>query len=154
MSRLVEALARKYLVPIRRSFGLKEARLFGIDCKTESMMDSVTNLARQPQFDMEFDMAKKKAVAEEVVEPKKSKASKGSKATAKEPSVSPIKAAKIGLDAKITILASENPKRAGSSAAAIFDLYKNGMTVEKFLAAGGTRAALNYDVAHEYISVE
>lgn len=46
-----------------------------------------------------------------------------------------------------------NPKRPGSNAAKLFAKYKNGMTVEEFIAAGGTGAALKYDSDHGYIKV-
>lgn len=53
----------------------------------------------------------------------------------------------------ITLNRLENPKRAGSKSAARFDLYKNGMTIGEFIKAGGTRGDVNWDVAHNHISV-
>jgi len=54
--------------------------------------------------------------------------------------------------AKIKILVKENPKRA--AAATRFALYKNGMTVDEYIAAGGTRADVNWDVKMEFIEVK
>lgn len=67
-------------------------------------------------------------------------------------------------DAKITVLADKNPKKAGSAAAAIFEFYKTGQTVGDFFAATaefhfkdkkrpGTYADITYDVGHGYIKV-
>lgn len=58
----------------------------------------------------------------------------------------------IGGDAKIKVLAKENPKR--GSAAERFALYKNGMTVDEYIAAGGTRADVNWDTKQGFIEVK
>lgn len=55
--------------------------------------------------------------------------------------------------AKITVLVA-NPKRDGSKAQKRFDLYRSGMTVAEFLAAGGVRGDLVWDVEHDHISIE
>lgn len=49
--------------------------------------------------------------------------------------------------------ADNNPKRPGTSAAKMFILYKSGMSVAEFVAAGGTGAALKYDHQHGFIKV-
>lgn len=54
--------------------------------------------------------------------------------------------------AKIKVLVKENPKRA--AAATRFALYKNGMTVDEYIAAGGTRADVNWDVKMQFIEVK
>lgn len=54
---------------------------------------------------------------------------------------------------KITLLSKENPKRTGSASYARFALYKTGMTVEAFVAAGGTMGDVDYDSKHKFISV-
>lgn len=54
----------------------------------------------------------------------------------------------------ITVMAQNNPKREGTAAHARFNLYKTGMTVEAFLAAGGTRADVNHDSSHGFIRLE
>lgn len=67
-------------------------------------------------------------------------------------------------DAVITVLATANPKKAGSAAASIFEFYKSGQTVGDFFAATaehthndkkrpGTYADITYDVGHGYIKV-
>lgn len=53
---------------------------------------------------------------------------------------------------KITVLVKENPKRAG--AAARFALYKNGITIAEYVAAGGTLADVRWDVKQDFISVK
>lgn len=53
---------------------------------------------------------------------------------------------------KITVLAKENPKRA--KAAERFALYKNGMTIAEYVAAGGLIADVRWDVRQEFISVK
>ncbi len=58
----------------------------------------------------------------------------------------------ISGDAKIKVLAAENPKRGG--AAERFALYKNGMTVDEYLTAGGKRADVNWDVKMGFIEVK
>lgn len=58
--------------------------------------------------------------------------------------------------AKITVLAKENPKRAGSKAAAVFAQYKDGMTIKEFCDAVGKEATghLVYDAKHGSIAIE
>ncbi len=65
--------------------------------------------------------------------------------------VIPAKAVKV-VAGSISLLTKENPKRGAS--AVRFAIYKNGMTVEAFLAAGGTRADLRWDTAHGFIAVK
>jgi hypothetical protein len=60
---------------------------------------------------------------------------------------------KFPKDGVITLNVTENPKRAGSKAHAAFSQYRTGMTVEEFLAAGGTTGDLNWDSARNFISV-
>lgn len=57
-------------------------------------------------------------------------------------------------DAVITILVSENPKKAGSASAARFDFYKNGITIAKALSLGVRSADISYDVKHNFISID
>ena len=54
---------------------------------------------------------------------------------------------------KITVLAKENPKRAGSAAAKRFELYKKSKTIAEFLAAGGGKGDIAWDEAHKFIQV-
>lgn len=54
---------------------------------------------------------------------------------------------------KITVEVKENPKREGTASAGRFDIYKNNMTVAKFLELGGTLADIAYDTRRGYISV-
>jgi hypothetical protein len=52
---------------------------------------------------------------------------------------------------KITVLVGENPKR--GSAAERFDLYKKNATVDKYVAAGGKKEDIGWDVKKGFISV-
>lgn len=62
------------------------------------------------------------------------------------------RAPNFGDDSKIKVLVKENPKRA--AAAERFNLYKNGMTVGEYVAAGGKRADVNWDVKQGFIEVK
>lgn len=55
--------------------------------------------------------------------------------------------------AKISLLVAANPKRKGCKAYAIFDLYKDGMSVGDFIKAGGRYSALSWDTGHGFIKV-
>lgn len=66
-------------------------------------------------------------------------------------------------DLKITLLADKedkpygkknNPKRAGTASADRFEFYKNGMTIDQYVAAGGKYADIKNDVEHNFISVK
>lgn len=59
----------------------------------------------------------------------------------------------FALDAKIKVLAKDNPKRKGSKAFKTFAKYKSNMTVAEAIKAGINWSALRYDSAHEIISV-
>jgi len=61
------------------------------------------------------------------------------------------RAPNIAGTAKIKLLTKENPKRA--AAAERFALYKNGMTVDEYISAGGKRADVNWDVGQSFIEV-
>jgi hypothetical protein len=54
---------------------------------------------------------------------------------------------------RITKLVSKNPRREGTSGAASWDLIKSGMTYEAYLAAGGVRRDLEWDLAHDWVKV-
>lgn len=55
-------------------------------------------------------------------------------------------------DATIRLLVLKNPKRPTAAAYARFELYREGQTVAEFLAAGGTKADLSWDRAHNFIA--
>lgn len=74
----------------------------------------------------------------------------------------PVREPKFKNEMIVTLLADKdgnvfgkdnNPKRKGSASAARFDHYTNGMTVEQALAAGLTRADLEFDVQKKFISI-
>ena len=53
----------------------------------------------------------------------------------------------------IHILVRDNPKRPGSSAHTRYALYREGMTVAEFLAAGGTSADISFDQNKRFIEL-
>ena len=57
-------------------------------------------------------------------------------------------------DAKITVIAAANPKRAGTATHAQFAQYRTGMTVAECRKLGITAHSLRWDVAHGFISVQ
>ena len=62
--------------------------------------------------------------------------------------------AKAPADGVIKVLTAKNPKRSTSAAGKRFDLYKPGMTVKKFLEAGGLRADISWDLKQGFIELE
>lgn len=56
--------------------------------------------------------------------------------------------------AVITVIASENPKRAGSAAHGRFAQYRTGMTVAEATKAGLLHEDLRYDRDHGHISIK
>lgn len=62
--------------------------------------------------------------------------------------------AKAPGDGVIKVLTAKNPKRSTSAAGKRFDLYKPGMTVDKFLAAGGLRADISWDLKQGFIEIQ
>jgi len=61
----------------------------------------------------------------------------------------------VDLTARITIMAAENPKRPGSKAFDLWEIYgrMKHKTVQEFLDLGGTTPALIYDSAHGFIQI-
>jgi hypothetical protein len=57
------------------------------------------------------------------------------------------------LSAKITLVSGKNPHRAKTHDFAKYAKLKNGMTVEKALAAGVDRGYLRYGVGREILSI-
>lgn len=89
--------------------------------------------------------AKKKTTKKKVTKKKVTKKTTASKVRGRAPTYDP--------KSKIKILSDGNPKRKGSASYERFALYKNGMTVGKFLEKGGRTADLKWDVSKGFISV-
>lgn len=102
--------------------------------------------------------AKRKPALKEASAPAAKNAAKKTSASAKKAAPVETEGGRRGRQpniagtAKIKVLVKENPKRA--KAAERFDLYKNGMTVDEYIAAGGTRADINWDVKQQFIEVK
>jgi hypothetical protein len=57
-------------------------------------------------------------------------------------------------DAKIiTVLVQGNPKRWGTPSHVRFAPYKDGMSTDEFLSAGGIKADLRWDAKHGFIQI-
>lgn len=55
---------------------------------------------------------------------------------------------------RIAYVAETNPKKPGSAAHAKFALYRVGMTVSEFIAAGGTTADVKWDTERGFVRLE
>lgn len=53
----------------------------------------------------------------------------------------------------VSSVVEENPKKQGSAAHDRFALYRKDMTVGEYIAAGGIRADLVWDVEHKFITI-
>lgn len=73
--------------------------------------------------------------------------------THKEQAMPANKRMSVKKSAVITVLSAVNPKRKGTLTFQRFELYKTGMTVGDYIAAGGRSGDVNYDVANGYISI-
>ena len=60
---------------------------------------------------------------------------------------------KIPEGSKITILTKANPRLKGTLAHRMIELYKNGITVESFVAAGGRLSDIRWDVLRNHIKL-
>lgn len=58
-----------------------------------------------------------------------------------------------GSDKRVVLTVVPNPKKAGSASAARYDLYRVGMTVDQFVAAGGTTADVKWDTEKGFITL-
>jgi len=73
---------------------------------------------------------------------------------ASRPSPPPPKPASSTTDTRrIELLVDKCPKREGTSAHKLWQIYKSGMTVQEFLARGGTMAAIRWDLDHKFIAL-
>jgi hypothetical protein len=67
----------------------------------------------------------------------------------------PVSAREATQDTRVIRILSETcPKRPGTKAHDLWQLYRDGMTVAEFLAAGGTRAALMWDQERAFIRLD
>lgn len=86
--------------------------------------------------------------------PAKKSAAKKPAAPAKKPAKKPSgeRAPRFTLDGRITVLVKGNPKH--GTAAARYDLYRNGMTVAAYIAASGQRRDVVWDQKMGFIRVD
>ena len=54
---------------------------------------------------------------------------------------------------EIRVLVTSNPKQVNSKSRARFDLYRDGMTVEEYLAAGGIWPDIRWDLERGFIEL-
>lgn len=95
----------------------------------------------------------KKAAAAKAKEDKEKEKEAKKQAAAEAKAAREAARSRINPSEKISLLVPNNPKRAGSSAFDRFALYKDGMTVDEYLKAGGTMADINWDLGHRLISL-
>jgi hypothetical protein len=62
--------------------------------------------------------------------------------------------ARANKKAIITYVAVPNPKRKNTLARERYELYRNGMTVAEYIAAGGRSGDVNHDAAEGHITLE
>lgn len=93
-------------------------------------------------------LTKKKVSAAKTSKPAKEKAAKADKAEKRG------RAGKFADTAKIVVLTKDNPKREGTKAHENFALYSKNKNVGAFLAAGGSRADLAWDVKAGFIEIK
>ena len=139
--------ARKYLEQIAGQPFVRD-RLEDVDPR------SILENHQQPEGNTMSEKAPKKRAAPakpEVAAPSK-KTAKTTKPAAAESPAGRGRTPNILGTAKIKVLVKDNPKRA--AAAERFALYKSGMTVDEYIAAGGTRADVNWDVKQQFIEVK
>lgn len=111
----------------------------------------------KPVNTQEVTSTKKVSLTKSKVAAKGGKTEKGGKTAKAAKSIETTKrgrAGKFADDAKIVVLTKDNPKREGTKAHENFALYSKNKTVGAFLAAGGSRADLAWDVAAGFIEIK
>lgn len=108
--------------------------------------DEETTATLNPEDTTMSDRAK-------AAKPAKKKAAAAAGATNGEAKAARGRRSAFNADAKIKVLAKENPKREGSRAHERFALYKDGMTVGAFLEKGGSLGDLRYDTKHGFVQI-
>ena len=99
---------------------------------------------------------KKARLAKEASDKKNPAPKKVAKAPAKKPAKNAAakgRPSRLADNAVIKVLVAKNPKRPESAAGKRFDLYKKGMTVGQFLAAGGWQADVRWDVKQGFVEL-
>ena len=132
---------------------LRRAARQGASIRAKELLETL-DPARISEGEVEMATAKKspKPVAKKAApaEAKKSPVKKAAPAPAEKSG--PGRKSAFNDTMKITVLVKENPKRA--KAAERFALYKNGMTIADYVAAGGTLADVRWDTKMNFISVK
>jgi hypothetical protein len=113
--------------------------------------DAEGNTAIVPKSQLENHM--KKQEAKKVKDLPKATKGQPVKGGTKSEAAPPAGKRSVVLAQKIKVVAKENPKREGTAAHKKFKLYKDGMTVEQFIAKGGTLSCARHDVAHGFIKL-
>lgn len=106
----------------------------------------------QEMYNMATTKKSPKPVAKKAAPAEGKKSAAPTKKNAPAESTGPGRKSAFNDSMKITVLVKENPKRA--KAAERFALYKNGLTIGEYIAAGGTLADIRWDVKQSFISVK
>ncbi len=88
-----------------------------------------------------------------LITPKEKQKAKGQVAEPKNSNGTTGRSGRFAETGVIKILIRGNPKRRNSISFDMYSLYKDGMTVKEYLAAGGRRRDLNWDTKQKFIEV-
>lgn len=132
---------KQHLIDKNQLQTLKETNMSKFAKKTETTESTEDN--------------KKAVKASKPAKEKAPKAEKAEKKSSKKEDKKPAKKEKVKSDdtRKITVLVKQNPKREGSKAYKMFELYGKNKTVADFLKAGGTTSCLRFDESAGFIKV-
>lgn len=130
----------------------KMAVVGSANSKAERDILKKANIVERPST-KEEKKADEKAAKEAAKKAAEKGKAKAEKKAAKPKGEKKERAPKEDDNRKITLLVKENPKREGTAAYEMFNLYKKSKTVKDFLAAGGTTSCLRHDTAKEFIKV-
>jgi hypothetical protein len=116
--------------------------------QTEDVNSKPKGKAKKPKLDAEGN-----PIVKAVKEPKAPKLDADGNPIVKAPSVKIDDTHIICLPKNEDGTFKANPKRAGTNAFSMFELYKDGMTVAQYVEAGGGRDWVRWDVNKGYITL-
>lgn len=131
------------------------ARLFQLILSVELDM-ATAKTSKSKKVSKKSKQSKKSKDIETETPTKKSKKNKKEKKAKEKPAKSKVKSDRITKaddDRVIIRKIKENPRRAGSKKAKIWDKLKKGMTVGEFVAKGGARAIVGYYIKNGWVKL-
>lgn len=139
MDRLLQIYNRNAEIQVKDFPSIEEAR-----ARVASLLESHFKLKEIPT------MAKRNAPADT----SNDTATTATTETAAASTESKASSSRTPKSAVIRLKTDSNPKRSGSNAHTRFALYRDGMTVEEFIKAGGTMGDINFDQGKGFIALE